>query len=591
MGIVGEKEKVAMKAMRGIAVSPGFSNGTVVVYRPVLLDSVERRPIEPDEVESEFKRFSAALDRAVEEVSMVRQQVAADVGESEANIFDAHAAMLSDPVLKQNVQERMGRQQVCAEAALSDEMQAFAKRLAVSGSDYMRELAMDARDVGNRLLRHLCLDEGKNPLAELPPDSVIFARDLMPSETVCMDRENVTGIVTENGGPTSHTAILARSLGIPAVTGLDGLMDLAVPGSICLLDGGKGSLVLHPSDGQCHRFAGRRREFEQSQSLMRIMENKVCRLKNGTRIKLLANINQGPDVGLASEHNLDGIGLYRTELMYLSAQAAPSQPIQSRHYSRAAAACPTQPVTIRTFDFAVDKHPPFLSIDAASSLELRGLRFALHQPRLFKSQLRAIVRSARDFPNLRILFPMVTGWWELKEALSMLRAIMEEEQLEQALPVGAMIETPAAIFALPEIIKMVDFISIGCNDLAQYTLAMERSMATQTLSGSALHPSLLRAIHQVVDTAAHMNCPVSVCGEAASDPVVAAVFTGLGIRELSVSPARAPVVRYALRHLSLAEARKAADYAIHADPATVMNELQTLLPAEFQSILAMEPGA
>lgn len=580
-----------MKALRGIAVSPGFANGTVVVYRSPLLETVERRPITDDEVGPEYKRFCAAIDSAVEEVSVVRQQVALDVGEGEAAIFDAHTAMLCDPVLKQNIRERLERERIGAEAALADEMQAFEKQLAASGSDYMRELAMDARDVGNRLLRHLCMDEGKNPLTELPPDSVVFACDLMPSETVCMDRGNVTGIATESGGPTSHTAILARSLGIPAVTGLTGLLDMADTGSVCLLDGIKGTLVLDPSDAQRQRFAGRRREFEQSQSLMRTMESKVCQLKNGTRIKLLANINQGSDVDLAGEHNLDGIGLYRTELMYLTAQAAPSCRIQSRHYSRAAAACGNQPVTIRIFDFAVDKHPPFLSVDSSSALELRGLRFALRQSRLFKTQLRAIARSAKQYPSLRILFPMVTGWWELKEALEMVRAISEEEQLEHAIPVGAMIETPAAIFALPEIIKPVDFISIGCNDLAQYTLAVERGSSSQSICGVTLHPSLLRAIRQIVGTAAEGNCPVCVCGEAASDPLIATILVGLGIREFSVSPGRAPVVRYVLRHLSLTEAKRAAECAAHAEPSNTMAELQAILPAELLSILSMEPGS
>lgn len=580
-----------MKSLRGIAVSPGYANGTVVVYHPPMLDGVERRTISPEEVDAEFKRFIAARDRAREEVSIVRQQVAADVGEGEAAIFDAHIAMLCDPVLTEHIFERLGREKVCAEAALADEMKAFAKRLSSSGSDYMRELAMDVRDVGNRLLRHLCLDEGASPLAELPPDSIIIARDLMPSETVCMDRENVTGIATEIGGPTSHTAILARSLGIPSVTGLEGLVNMADAGSTCLLDGTRGALVLDPSDAQQQRFSSRRREFENSQELMRAMESRVCRLKNGTHIQLLANINQAGDVDLTREHNLDGIGLYRTELMYLAAHSAPSSLIQSRHYSRAAAACGTKPLTIRTFDFSIEKHPAFLKVEASAALELRGLRFALRQPRLFKTQLRAIARSAREYPNIRMLFPMVTGWWELKEALEMVQEAAGEEKLEHRIPVGAMIETPAAIFALPEIIKLVDFISIGCNDLAQYTLAMDRSSASQTLSGVALHPSLLRAVRQIVETAAQADCAVCICGEASSDPIMTAVFTGLGVREFSVSPARAPVVRYALRHLSLAEAKRAAECAIHSEPDRVMKELQALIPTDIQQILKLETRA
>ena len=579
-----------MKTLRGTAVSPGYANGAIVVFRPRMLDAVERRSIDPDDVESEFKRFTSAIGHAIEEVGVVREQVAADVGDSEAAIFDAHSAMLSDPALKTHIHERLEQGLICAEAALADEIEGLAALLAVTGSDYTRELSMDAQDVGKRLLRHLSLDECKSPLASLPPGSVIIARDLMPSDTVCMDRENVAGIATERGGATSHAAILARSLGIPAITGLTGLMDMAQPDRICLLDGTRGVLVLDPSDAQRQRFAERRKAFIQSRSLMRLMENKACKLQDGTRIKLLANINQGSDVALASEHNLDGIGLYRTELMYLSAASPPASRVQTRHYSRAAAACGRQPATIRTFDFAVDKHPSFLSINAASSVELRGLQFALHQPRLFKTQLRSIVRAARDHPNLRILLPMVTGWWELKEVLNLVQTLSEEEQLKHKIPIGAMIETPSAIFALPEIIELVDFLSIGCSDLAHYTLAMDRDRSSQTISGCTLHPSLLRAIRQIVATASRAHCPVSVCGEAASDPLVATVFVGLGLRSISVSPARAPVIRYALRHLTLADAKRAAACALNADPLQSMDELMATVPKDLRPLLSLESG-
>jgi phosphoenolpyruvate-protein phosphotransferase len=575
--------------LQGTAVSPGFANGTVTVYRPPALETVERRCIAPGETKAEIERFTAALDSAGAEVSAVRRQVAENVGESEAAIFDVHLAMLRDPAFLENICTRLTTEQVCAETALIDEMKAFTDRLAGSERAYIQELVMDVHDVGTRLLRHLSLDKSQTLPISLPPDSVIVARDLLPSETVGLDRKNVSGIATERGGPTSHAAILARSLGIPAVTGLVGLLDAAQDGDGCLLDGLRGTLVLNPSDARRQRFADRRREFEQAQELMHRMESKACRLKNGTPIRLLANINQSGDIDSINEHNLEGIGLYRTELLYLSARAAPGPQVQRQHYSRAAAACGEHPVTIRTFDFAADKHPSFLSVDPAAA-DTRGLRLALRHPQLFKTQLRAIVRTAREFPNLRILFPMVTGWWDLEEALKLLREVSQEEDLSHAIPAGAMIETPSAVFALPEILTRVDFISIGCNDLAQYTLALERNAPGQTLRESALHPSLLRAIGQIVATAAQSHCPVSVCGEAASDPLMAAIFTGLGLRAMSVSPARAPAVRYALRNLSLAEAEQAAECAIRSDPSGMPGKLLALLPTALRSILTMEQG-
>ena len=579
-----------MKVLRGNAISPGYATGTVVIHEPPLLEAVERRAIEPAEVEAEFKRFSEAIDGAAEEVSVVRGQVAADVGESEASIFDAHIAMLRDPSLLENICKRMEQELVCAEAALSDEIDLFAQRVSSSGSDYMKELALDAFDVGNRLLRHLNLVGSKSPLSELPPGSIIVAKNLMPSETVGMSRESVVGIATEWGGATSHAAILARSLGIPAVTGLVNVLDMAKSDGEVLLDGAKGTFVLDPTESQRKRFATRRRSFEQSQELMCEMERKVCKLKNGTRIRLLANINHVGDVGLANEHNLDGIGLYRTELLYLPVCSAPSSAVQYRHYKRAAAACGSRPSTIRTFDFAIDKHPSFLSVDAASLVELRGLRLALRQPRLFKSQLRAIIRASIDYPNIQMLFPMVTGWWELSRALEMVRSICAEEKIKHRLPVGAMIETPAAIFSLPEILEMVDFISIGCSDLAQYMLAVERASSTHGIGESTLHPSLLRAIRQIVELAGKAECPVSLCGEAASDPLLAAVFVGLGVREISVSPARAPIVRYALRQLSLSDSKRLAECAVRADPSKVMEELLAIVPDELRAAISMERG-
>lgn len=579
-----------MNTLRGSAISPGYAEGTVIIYRPPLLEIVERRKILPEDVETEFQRFTAAIEHSAKEVSVVRHQVATDVGETEAAIFDAHIAMIRDPSLAEQVHQRLREDLVCAETALADQMKIFSKRLASSGNDYMKELALDVRDVGNRLLRHLCIDEGQTSLTDLPKNSIIVAKALLPSETVGMDQNQVAGIATEQGGPTSHAAILARSLGIPAVTGLIGLMDQATPDTLCLLDGTKGSLTLNPSDSQKRQFSSRRRQFEQSQHLMRQMESRLCRLKNGPSIQLLANINQPSDVDCANEHNLDGVGLYRTELMYLSSPSAPTHATQYRHYRRAAEAMSPHPITIRTFDFAIDKHPDFLSIDTNTSLELRGLQFALRYPRLFKTQIRAIVRCACDFPNTRILFPMVTGWWELQEALDIVKEISAEEKLEHPLLIGAMIETPAAVFSLPEIVKMVDFISIGCNDLAQYTLAKQRTLSSQTVSECALHPSLLRAILQIVQTAEEANCPVCICGEAASDPIMVAIFAGLGLREFSVSPARAPIVRYALRHLSFAEAKKTADSAMHSAPAQAMLDLQAIIPEELRKILSLEPN-
>jgi phosphoenolpyruvate-protein phosphotransferase len=583
------KKEVLMKSIKAIAVSPGYANGTVTVYEPPLLNSVLRRFIPSEAVESECDRFTTAIDHAVGDVAAAREQVAADIGDSEAAIFDAHIAMMCDPLLVKNILNRITKKRVCAETALADEVAAFCGRLSAYNRDYTKELILDVHDIGNRLLHRLSLDEKKNPLADLSPDSIIVARSLMPSETIGMDRTKVSGIATELGGPTSHAAILARSLGIPAVTGLTGLMESVEDGCTVLLNGTDGSILIDPTDSQRKRFTARRRKFEQSQKLMSQLENKVCRLSSRTRIHLRANVNHSGDIELANKHNMEGIGLYRTELFYLQSSSPPSLSLQCKHYQQAAAAGGIRPVTIRTFDFSTDKRPSFLSVDVSATHDLHGLRFALRNPRLFKSQLRAIIRVAKNHPNLRILFPMVTGWWELQEAFKILQAIAAKENFNRQIPVGAMIETPAAVFELPKILEQVDFISIGCNDLAQHILAIERN-ACRNIGESTLHPSLLRAIRQVVGTAGKAGCPVSVCGEAASDPLLAVVFAGLGVREISVSPARAPAVRYALSHLSLDDAKKLAECAINSNPSTVIDDLMAILPASLRPVITLEHG-
>ncbi len=571
-------------ALRGNAISPGYAEGRAYLFSPPSLEAVPRKPVCPKAVRTECKRLLRALQTAYADIAAVKHQVAADIGEHESLIFDAHLALLHEPQFKRSIQERIVQERATAERALADEIDALAQNVARGGDDYLRERAVDIRDVGTRVLHALIRVEGGNPLAELPEDCILVARDLMPTDTITLDRGKVAGLVLQRGGVTSHAAILARSLGIPAVSGIPRITEQAVSGSRILLDGVKGAVVLNPSEGQRRRLAGRRRQYTNAMAILRAEDVKACRLRDGTRITLAANICQSDEVDLAVHHNMDGIGLYRTEMLYLAAPCPPPPALQYRQYCQAAKACGKKPLTIRTFDFAPDKRPVFLG-PAGPDGNGRGLAFAMRHHNLLKTQLRAIVRSARACPNIRLTFPMVSDCSTLRFVLTLIRDLQSEEKLEHPIPVGAMIETPASLFLLPEIIRQVDFITIGCNDLAQYLLALDRDFAPGSLRDLTAHPAMLRALKHIIDHARQQRIRVSVCGEAASDPVVAALLVGLGYRELSISPALAPEVRYALRHLSMKDLRNAARKAFSGENGeAAFAMLRELMPPPVQEL-------
>lgn len=580
----GATENRKVKTLRGMGASPGYACGTLFVYRPLTLADVCERPILVTETDAECTRFETALRAARDELIMLQQQVVADIGEEQAGIFGAHIAMLEDVGLLKHIAQWIRDNKICAEAALAIEVQRSLRLLKAAACEYIRERATDVVDVGNRVLRHLCADDRYASLMDLPPDTIIAAGELLPSDTVRMDKKNVVGLATEGGGPTSHTAILARSLGVPAVSGVTGLLEAATGvKDRVLLDGVRGTLILSPSTGQTQCFVRRHRKFRQAVTLLRLDEPKACRLKDGSPVTLLANLNLAEEVDCVREHNLEGVGLFRTEMMYLLESVPPTLAMQRRHYGQVAEGCLKGPVTIRTFDFADDKRPLFMNHPDDGQYP-RGVVIPPQQDRLLKTQLHAIVRSARRYPNLRILFPMIRDWHDLKARVDLVRSISESEEMETKIAVGAMIETPAAVFLLPEIVDLVDYICIGCNDLAHFTLAEDRSLGTRSVRDYAMHPAVLRTIQQVVSVAEKRNCRVCVCGEAASDPLLATVLVGLGIRELSVCPPQAAEVRYALRHVRSSVATKLAAAALQADSRCSREEMKALMPAVLKAV-------
>ncbi len=528
----------------GRGLSPGIGKGRAAHYPTAPAVTASDEQISVHESDRELRRFEAAVDSARLDLERVRIRVQADVGVEEAEIFSAHEILLADPAFLERVRERVSRDRVVAERAVQAEVEEAAKRLAATDDPYLRERSVDVRDVGRRLLSSLS-PRNSDSIAPLPPGTVLVAVELLPSDTVDLDRAHVAGIVTEVGGETSHVAILARALGIPAVTGVPDAMRAIPSGEWVVVDGDLGDVTVSPTERHWQNYEIRSKNWKIRSAVEASSEITDCRTRDGQRIELCANLGRAEEAREVRRHNLDGVGLFRTEFLFLDSREPPSFERQVSAYLDVVRALDGLPLAIRTLDLGGDKIPLFMAPHAERnpSLGLRGLRFSLRECRLFETQLRALAYAAASGP-VRVLFPMVLGDADLKEAKTRLQAAAGA--IGSGIEIGAMIETPSAVFLIDEILEEVDFVSLGTNDLTQFVLAADRD-AVGLLDGySLLHPSVLRAIARVVGAARDRGRRVSVCGEAAGDPATAALLVGLGLRELSMSPARAARVRRAI---------------------------------------------
>jgi len=544
-----------MKALQGKAISPGFAAGRAVVYTSGKGAVFPNYRIDEENVGSEHDRFHKAVSRTCLELEHLHERALRDLGESQAGIFAAHLGLLKDEKLLNRVREFVKRDLVNVEQALHEEVSKLAKQLNSVEDEYLRERAKDIRDVGRRLMSHLT-GEARPLLTALPAETILVADELLPSDTLHLDSARVRGVVTEHGGETDHAAILARSLGIPAVSGVERATELVEPGGLLLVDGERGVVTISPTGADVSSFERIKQTYDGDSARALAEEDEECRTRDGIYVDLLANLARLEQVGDVVKHGLHGIGLLRTEFLYLDSREAPSIERQIEAYRQLVRGLPGAPINIRTLDLGGDKHPAFLRrrSEANPHLGLRGLRFSLSEQELFHTQLAAIVEVARDHP-VRVLFPMVTGESDLSRAVDLLHLVAEERGVSRLPSVGAMIETPAAVFEIDEILEHCDFVSIGTNDLTQFILAADRSAAELIADYSVFHPAVLRAIRTVVDAATSAARPVGLCGEAAGDPTSALIFTGLGIRQLSMSPALAARVRYAIRRVASDETR------------------------------------
>lgn len=550
---------------QGKGVSEGLAMAQIHLFTPKLPE-ISRQPAA--DAEAEVAKLEATLAAAEEELRGLYETAKEKMGEQEAEIFDAHLTILGDEYsVREPIIQRIREQKQNAAAAITDQFDELAQMFRSLGDELMAERAADAEDLKQQLLR-ICLGCGRQDLSVLPGDVIVLAEELTPSDTVRMDTAHVKGIATRLGGATAHSAIIARTLGIPAAAGIDGWQTEALNGHMAILDGADGTLTVDPTDEETACYQSRKAQADCEAQALEAFRTSPSQTKDGAALEICANIGTPQEAQQAMKYGADGVGLFRSEFLFMDRDALPTEDEQFEAYRMAAQTMAGKPLIIRTLDVGGDKKLPTLELPHEDNpfLGFRAIRMTLSHPEIFRPQLRAILRAAA-YGDVRVMFPMIGSMDQLREAKALLR---EQEQTLQAegvptgpVKVGMMVEIPAAAVLAEEFAKEVDFFSIGTNDLTQYTLAVERGNAAVAHLYAPEHPAVLRLIAMTAQAAAERHIPCGMCGEAAGDPKLAPAFVGMGVNELSMSPRRVPAVRKLLSGLTMDECRQAAGKLLH----------------------------
>lgn len=580
-----------MERMEGKTLSNGLAKGVAIVMGYELQRTIALpKPDQPDsilraDVHRECERIDDALERSKQDLSVLNTLANNNPTIASAlELVSVHAAMASE--IASLVKERISSNLVGVEEALNSVICQSVSRLQKIDSDYLREREVDVRDVGERMMRHLI---GVTPTSDidLPSGSIIVARELVPSDAIALAHSGVVGIVTQFGGKLGHTAIIARSLGIPAISGILNVTQRITSGMTLLIDGELGIVTAEPTKEQLSDFDARMVDIERLSDVAETIDAGPCRTLDGTEIALYGNVGLQADLDQVLHRGLAGVGLFRTEFLYLQSEERPTTELQLRTYAKMTERLGDRPLVIRTFDLGGDKLPPFLSLDQdldPTILNVRGLRFSLVEKHLLRSQLTAIVQVAQT-ADIRVLFPMVIGGDDFSKAIVVVEEVMEDCGALRRPQIGAMVETPAALFCLEEILELADFIAIGTNDLTQYLLAADRDLTPDSDVITAMHPAVLRAIEHIVVAAERWACPVTVCGEEAGEPEFAELLIGLGVYALSVSPSQERGMRSAIKNMDRTFASELVKQALACRSPREVREL--LLPAN-RSVLHAE---
>lgn len=548
-----------MKQYQGLAASPGIAIGPAFIYRPEE-GLVQSRSSPPADSAAEFARIEQALDKAREQLRKVHLRSVQEVGEGAAAIFLAQQEFLTDPALLDEVKTQIQEHHLSAEAAVETAFEGYAQQLETLEDSYYRERALDLRDVSRRVRRILAGVHDQTTLANLAAPVVVVANELTPSDTAQMNKAMVLGFCTATGGLTSHTAIIARLLGIPAVVGI-GERILQVASGASLIVDGQAGLVLAEADQATARDYVRQRDAQmQLRAAQKAWAHKPALTKDGHRVEVVANIADAASAQVAVDFGAEGVGLFRTEYLFLNRQRTPTEEEQYRDYCAVADTLGTRPLIIRTLDIGGDKQLPYLDIGHETNpfLGWRAIRLCLDSPKLFEPQLRAILRASAG-RNVRIMFPMISTLSEVRRAREAVQRVQEQLAAEGVAfdadtPLGIMIEVPSVALTADLVAPEVDFFSIGTNDLIQYTMACDRGNEKVAYLYDPMHPAVLRLVHKVIEAAHGAGKWVGMCGEMASDLEAIPLLLGLGLDELSMNASVIPAAKQLVASLTLSQA-------------------------------------
>ncbi|HWF19199.1 MAG TPA: phosphoenolpyruvate--protein phosphotransferase [Verrucomicrobiae bacterium] len=581
------------KVFRGIPVSAGVCRGKVLVLGRAH-STIPKHEVRDEHLHEEINRLERALIQTRQQILEVQRKVCDGMGAEEGGIFDAHLLVLEDRTLLDEVMRNINEQKVNAEYAFHIVAEKYATTLAAIEDDYLRERATDMRDVTSRILNNLLGRQEDIDLKKLKEPCVIISYDLSPSTTAQMDRRVVLGFATDIGGKTSHSAIMARSLRIPAVVGLKNLSQELETGQYILLDGFNGIVILNPTDATLFEYGQIIRNQVSLEEKLKDIQGKPAVTMDGHQIMLSANVEHPSDASEVQGNGAEGVGLFRTEYLFINRTTLPTEEEQYQAYRSIAVALKPHPVVVRTMDLGGDKFLSHLKLPAEMNpfLGWRAIRYSLQEKPVFSTQLRAILRAGAE-GNVKMMYPMISGVEELKQANAVVEECKAELRAEKIpfdenLEIGAMIEIPSAAMVADALARHLKFLSLGTNDLIQYTLAVDRMNERVAHLYEPTHPAIIRLIKYTVDAAHKNNIWVGVCGEMAGDPTLTALLLGLGVDELSAAPPLVPPVKFMIRRLKMNEARTLADFALNCDSSSeILTRCQALAreiaPSLFES--------
>jgi phosphotransferase system, enzyme I, PtsP len=555
--------------LAGLSVAPGFGRGTAYVLKPRMdLKSVKKERAKNPK--REVERFRAAVERGIEQVQTLKQRMSSVISKDEGALFDVHRLILGDPTLIEQIENRIRKERYTAEYAVSSVFEQHLDSFTKIEDDYLRERAADVKDVAQRMLENLSgMNEEK---LVLPEDAILVAEDLSPADLSLIEGDHFRGIVLATGGVTSHASILAKSFEIPSVVAVQGLLENVRQGDALIVDGNSGVVYINPSHEVVREYDRLEREYLAFNKELGELRELPAETQDGHRVALYANIGLLSDIAFAHLHGAQGIGLYRTEIHFLTHRDFPSEEEQFTLYRRVVEGFSGKPVTIRTLDIGADKYPAYVrraTTEQNPFLGWRSIRVSLEMPEIFKAQLRAILRAGA-YGRVRLLIPMVTSLEEILTVKEILAEVKEELErdgvpFDRQMELGIMVEVPSIVHLVSRIVREVDFLSIGTNDLIQYILAVDRGNHKVAELYEPLHPAVLAALTQIIEGAKREGKRVGMCGEMAGDPLYTLVLLGMGLEEFSMGSLFIPVVKKIVRSVSFREAKAVSEIVLRMD--------------------------